>query len=113
MFDIGFWELAIIGVVALLVFGPERLPELARTAGRWIARARQMAWSVKNEIERELDLEELRRLERRVDVPRLEDWLEDAERPRPTMAGARERADAPAEPAARDAQAPDAGESQR
>ena len=35
MFDIGFWELAIIGIVALLVIGPERMPEMVRTIGQW------------------------------------------------------------------------------
>ncbi len=54
MFDIGFWELVLIGVVALLVVGPERLPKLARTAGLWIGRGRRMLSSVKAEIDREL-----------------------------------------------------------
>ena len=43
MFDIGFWELTIIGVVALLVIGPERLPRVARTAGLWLGRASRRA----------------------------------------------------------------------
>ncbi|MGE0385720.1 MAG: Sec-independent protein translocase protein TatB [Gammaproteobacteria bacterium] len=60
MFDIGFLELAVVGVVALLVFGPERLPELARTLSRWLARARDLVWSVRNEIEREFDGPEVR-----------------------------------------------------
>ena len=60
MFDIGFWELAIIGVVALLVVGPERLPKLARTAGFWVGRGRRFVSSVKSDIEREMRTEELR-----------------------------------------------------
>lgn len=60
MFDIGFWELALIGVVALLVVGPERLPGLARTAGMWVGRLRRFVSSVKSDIDRELRADELR-----------------------------------------------------
>lgn len=62
MFDVGFWELIIIAVVALLVIGPERLPGVARTAGKWVGRARRFLGSVKSDIERELKAEELRRI---------------------------------------------------
>ena len=61
MFDIGFWELALIGVIALLVVGPERLPKLARTAGLWVGKARSVIQNVKSEIDRELAAEELKR----------------------------------------------------
>jgi sec-independent protein translocase protein TatB len=64
MFDIGFWELMLVGVVALLVLGPDRLPEAARTAGLWASRARRAVASLRAEIEREVDLSELKRLER-------------------------------------------------
>ncbi len=60
MFDIGFWELCLIAVVALLILGPERLPIAARTAGLWIGRARRMIGNVKSEIDRELQLDEIR-----------------------------------------------------
>ncbi|MFK7885716.1 MAG: Sec-independent protein translocase protein TatB [Gammaproteobacteria bacterium] len=56
MFDVGFAELILIFVIALIVLGPERLPEVARTAGRWLGRARQMARSMQYELERELDV---------------------------------------------------------
>ncbi|HED13472.1 MAG TPA: twin-arginine translocase subunit TatB [Gammaproteobacteria bacterium] len=59
MFDIGFWELALIGVVALVVVGPERLPALARTAGLWIGKARSMVADVKQDIQREIDRQDL------------------------------------------------------
>lgn len=62
MFDIGFWELALVGVVALLVIGPERLPGVARTAGLWVGKGRRFVASVKGEIDRELKAEELRRI---------------------------------------------------
>ncbi len=62
MFDIGFWELALIGVVALLVVGPERLPALARTAGIWVSKARRFVSSVKADVEKEIRADELKRV---------------------------------------------------
>ncbi|MGD9389175.1 MAG: Sec-independent protein translocase protein TatB, partial [Thioalkalispiraceae bacterium] len=61
MFDIGFWELAIIGVVALLVIGPERLPDVARTTGRWVGRIRRFIVNVKADIDKEIQQEELKK----------------------------------------------------
>jgi sec-independent protein translocase protein TatB len=60
MFDIGFWELVMIGVVALIVVGPEQLPGLARKAGLWVGKARRMMAEVKADVDRELHLEELK-----------------------------------------------------
>lgn len=62
MFDIGFWELLVVGVVGLLVIGPERLPTVARTAGLWFGKARRFLGSVKADIDRELKAEELKRI---------------------------------------------------
>lgn len=62
MFDIGFLELVVIGVVALVVVGPERLPRLARTAGLWLGRARRTLATVKAEIDSELKAEELKEI---------------------------------------------------
>ncbi len=62
MFDIGFGELLVIGVLALVVLGPERLPRVARTAGLWLGKARSMLANVKAEIDRELKAEELKRV---------------------------------------------------
>ena len=59
MFDIGFWELVVIGIVALVVLGPERLPVALRTASHWIRLIRSTANSVKSELEQELRLQEL------------------------------------------------------
>ena len=55
MFDIGFWELCIIGVVLLLVLGPERMPEVARKAGYWMGRTRRTVNNLRAEMKRELD----------------------------------------------------------
>ena len=60
MFEIGFGELVVIAVVALLVVGPERLPGLARTAGLWLGKGRRMIAKVKAEVDRELQLEDIR-----------------------------------------------------
>jgi sec-independent protein translocase protein TatB len=62
MFDIGFWELALISVIALLVVGPERLPAMARSAGLWVGRIRRYVSHVKEDIEREIRAEELREM---------------------------------------------------
>jgi len=62
MFDIGFWELALVGIVALLVVGPERLPKVARTVGLYVGKARRFMSSVKGEIDRELKADELKRI---------------------------------------------------
>lgn len=61
MFDIGFGELLLIAVVALVVLGPERLPKAARFAGLWVRRARAQWHSVRSELERELAADELKR----------------------------------------------------
>ncbi len=78
MFDIGFWELTVIGVVALLVIGPERLPRVARTAGMWMGRARRFVTTVKADIDRELAAEELKKtLAKQAESESLYDIIED------------------------------------
>ena len=62
MFDFGFWELAIIMVVALLVVGPERLPALAGKVGRFVGKARRMIASVRSDIESEIKAAELKEI---------------------------------------------------
>jgi sec-independent protein translocase protein TatB len=62
MFDVGFSELVMIGLVALVVIGPERLPKVARLAGFWLGKTRSMVASVKAEIKQELHAEEMRQL---------------------------------------------------
>jgi sec-independent protein translocase protein TatB len=62
MFDVGFSELVMVGLVSLLVIGPERLPKVARVAGFWIGKIQQMIANVKVEISQELHAEEIRQL---------------------------------------------------
>ncbi|WP_196138815.1 Sec-independent protein translocase protein TatB [Aliikangiella sp. G2MR2-5] len=59
MFDMGFLELLVVGVIALIVLGPERLPKAARTVGMWVGKAKQSFNSIKTEIDRELKVQEL------------------------------------------------------
>jgi sec-independent protein translocase protein TatB len=63
MFDIGFSELMVIGIVALIVIGPERLPKVARTLGLLLGRARRYVSDVKSDINREIQLDELKKLQ--------------------------------------------------
>jgi sec-independent protein translocase protein TatB len=62
MFDIGFSELLVIGVVALVVIGPEKLPRVARTLGHLAGRLQRYVTDVKADINREMELEDLRKM---------------------------------------------------
>ena len=62
MFDIGFSELLVIGVVALIVIGPEKLPRVARTVGHLAGRLQRYVSEVKADINREIEIEELRKM---------------------------------------------------
>lgn len=59
MFDVSFSELMLIGVIALIVIGPERLPKVARTVGHLLGRAQRYVNDVKSDIQREIDLKEI------------------------------------------------------
>ena len=63
MFDVGFSELVVIALVALIVIGPERLPRVARTLGALLGRAQRYVNDVKADIQREVDLEELKNIQ--------------------------------------------------
>jgi sec-independent protein translocase protein TatB len=63
MFDIAFSELLLIGIVALVIIGPERLPKIARTAGSWLGKLNRYVAQVKQDIDRDMQLEELRKLQ--------------------------------------------------
>jgi sec-independent protein translocase protein TatB len=63
MFDFSFGELAVIGTVALVVLGPERLPKVARTMGDWVGKAQRYVSQVKSDINREIELSELKKVQ--------------------------------------------------
>ena len=67
MFDVSFTELMLIGVVALVVIGPERLPKVARTVGHLLGRAQRYVTDVKSDIQREIDLDEMNKLKKQMD----------------------------------------------
>ncbi|SFM47077.1 Sec-independent protein translocase protein TatB [Ectothiorhodospira mobilis] len=81
MFDFGFWELVVVGLVALLVVGPERLPRLAREVGRWVGKIKQFVTSVRSDIEQEIKADELRRMleDQEKEIHRLKTMMEDTE----------------------------------
>ncbi len=66
MFDFSFGELALLAIIALLVVGPERLPELARKAGRWYGALRRTVDHARSEVEQQLLLDELRQEARKL-----------------------------------------------
>ena len=66
MFDVGFSELLVIGIVALIVIGPEKLPRVARTVGHLLGRAQRYVNDVKSDINREIQLDELKKLQSQV-----------------------------------------------
>jgi len=66
MFDVGFSEIMVIAVVALIVIGPERLPKAARTLGHLFGRLQRYVNDVKSDINREIELDELRKLQQQV-----------------------------------------------
>jgi len=67
MFDIGFSELVVVALVALIVIGPERLPKVARTLGHLLGRMQRYVNDVKADISREMELDELRKLQSTVE----------------------------------------------
>lgn len=73
MFDIGFVELLVCGIIALLILGPERLPTAARAAGRWVGGARRMMHQFTSELDRQLKADELREELRKAGDVGLED----------------------------------------
>ncbi|OGA26705.1 MAG: twin arginine-targeting protein translocase TatB [Betaproteobacteria bacterium RIFCSPLOWO2_02_FULL_68_150] len=120
MFDIGFSELLVIGIVALIVIGPERLPRVARTLGHLAGRMQRYVADVKADINREIEFEELRRMRDSVqqaassvessfqtEISKTESELNSAAAtlaaaevtPAPEMANADAKADAPVSPA--------------
>lgn len=100
MFDIGFSELLLVGLVALIVFGPERLPGAARTAGLWIGRLKRSFSAIKAEVEREMGADEIRRQLHNEQILQMERELQQSIQPAATP---------PADASAAPPPAPEAG----
>ena len=66
MFDFGFSELAVVAVIGLIVLGPERLPRVAKQAGQWLGKLQRYVSDVKSDINRQMELDELRKLQTEV-----------------------------------------------
>ncbi len=66
MFDLGFTEMVVVAVVGLIVLGPERLPKVARQAGQWLGKLQRYVADVKSDINRQMELDELRNLQKEV-----------------------------------------------
>ncbi len=77
MFDIGFSEIVVCAIVALIVIGPERMPEAVRTVGLWIGRLKRSLRETRSEIERQIGVDDIRRQLHNEDIMRS---LEDARR---------------------------------
>ncbi|MDG9926652.1 MULTISPECIES: Sec-independent protein translocase protein TatB [unclassified Pseudomonas] len=113
MFDIGFSELLLVGLVALIVFGPERLPGAVRTAGLWIGRLKRSFNAIKAEVEREVGADEIRRQLHNEQILQLERELKQSIQPptpaapEPTVANPQEEPPA-AQPAPADNATPPA-----
>ena len=86
MFGISFSELLLVGLVALLVLGPERLPGAARTAGLWIGRLKRSFNAIKTEVEREIGADEIRRQLHNERILEMERELKQSIQPPPTPA---------------------------
>jgi sec-independent protein translocase protein TatB len=80
MFDIGFTELLIVAVVALIVVGPERLPTAVRTVGMWVGRIRRTLGNVQKEISEELRVDEMRKAAKE-QQEQLESQIDDMQKP--------------------------------
>lgn len=102
MFDIGFSELLLVGLIALLVLGPERLPVAARMAGLWIGRLKRSFNSIKSEVEREIGADEIRRQLHNEHILELEREMKQSTQPAatqtPTAADAVPSQDKPSQP---------------
>ena len=80
MFDIGFWELVLISVVALVVLGPERLPHAIRSVAKFVAAAKGMANNVKDELTQELKIQELQENLRKAEKMGMKDLSPDVQK---------------------------------
>jgi sec-independent protein translocase protein TatB len=61
MFDVGFWEFALIGIITLIIVGPERMPSIARKAGQYIGKAKRFIAKIQDDVSEELDVDQFKR----------------------------------------------------
>lgn len=82
MFDFGFWEVVLVLIVALLVVGPEKLPQLARTTGMWVGRLKRMASNMKEELEDEFEATRLKQMldDQQAEIKELKGMLKDTQK---------------------------------
>lgn len=107
MFDVGFWELMLLGLIALIVVGPERLPALAYRAGLWVRRARDLLQSTREDIEREIRIDELRK--QLQESQRIQEFRQDIDAVRRHIEPPARSAEPPSPQTRQDTGEPDAG----
>lgn len=60
MFDVGFWEFALIGVITLIIVGPERMPSIARAAGKYVGKAKRFIAKIQDDVSEEFEVDKLK-----------------------------------------------------
>lgn len=60
MFDVGFWEFALIGIITLIIVGPEKMPEIAKTFGRYIGKAKRFITKIQTDINNEIEVDQIK-----------------------------------------------------
>ncbi len=61
MFDVGFWEFALIGIITLIIVGPERMPGIARTAGKYVGKAKRFIAKIQDDVSDEIDIDQFKK----------------------------------------------------
>ncbi|MBC8494196.1 MAG: twin-arginine translocase subunit TatB [Candidatus Thioglobus sp.] len=61
MFDVGFWEFALIGIITLIIVGPERMPSIARTAGKYAGKAKHFIAKIQDDVSDEIDIDQFKK----------------------------------------------------
>ena len=61
MFDVGFWEFALIGIITLIIVGPERMPGIARTTGKYVGKAKRFIAKIQDDVSDEIDIDQFKK----------------------------------------------------